>query len=508
MKCALAAILAAHVMLGQGVQHAAFGQAAARLAFEKADVHVSVPSTREVGGFLPDGRFECRATTMQKLISVAYAVNLDQVTGGPSWLATDRFDVAAKAHSRKAMHAEVVEMLQTLLADRFGLVVEEQQKDMPVFLLAVAPKGTKMQVSDHPQTPVCPSVGGAPSMNHRACSDFGMGDLVKLLPLIARNYIDRPVIDDTGLAGFYNFRLDWTSKPTLIAAKIAAKSEGTPTVSLSDALAKLGLELHPATRPMPAIVVEHVNPTPTEDPVKSTEPPRHFEVAEVRPSKASAQRQGLSALPSGEVEILGYTVRELMMLAFEVKADRVAGGPKWLDSDHFDIIAKSPDAMSPHAISGMLKTLIVDKFKLQTHTEDRPLSVFALVVAKEGSKLRESVGGARSQCDLVVADTGRSFNCRSTTMAQLVDRLPEVAQAYFTLPMVDLTDLKGAYDFTLSWTPKNPRSDRRSLEPEGRASTPTGGLTVFEAIERQLGLKVEERKHPLPVIVVDGAVKP
>jgi uncharacterized protein (TIGR03435 family) len=131
------------------------------------------------------------------------------------------------------------------------------------------------------------------------------------------------------------------------------------------------------------------------------------------------------------------------------------------------------------------------------------LPVFALVAGKDSPKLKASDGGARSQCDLLVADTGRSYTCRNTTMAQLAERLPDVAQAYFTLPLVDLTELKGAYDFTLTWTPKI-RGPRVQVD---QASTPAGGVTVFEAIERQLGLKVEERKYPLPLLVVDGAGK-
>jgi uncharacterized protein (TIGR03435 family) len=116
-------------------------------------------------------------------------------------------------------------------------------------------------------------------------------------------------------------------------------------------------------------------------------------------------------------------------------------------------------------------------------------------------------GAARSQCDLINADQGRSFTCRNTTMTQLADRLPDVAQAYFTLPLVDLTGLKDAYDFTLTWTPKG-RPPRLPGDAAGQASTPAGGLTVFEAIERQLGLRIEERKHPMPVIVIDRAEKP
>jgi uncharacterized protein (TIGR03435 family) len=493
MRCALAGILLAQ---------AAFGQAAAKhLAFEKADVHISVPGTREEGGFLPEGRFECRATTMLKLISVAYGVNMDQVAGGPDWLATNRFDIVAKAPSRKASRPELLEMLRTLLADRFGLAAQEEQKDMPVYLLSVGPKGPKLQASANPQGPDCPTVGGDPAMNHRACRDFSMADLAKLLPQIARNYIDRPVVDNTRLDGFYNFQLDWMSRPTYLSAK----ADGDAAVSLFDGLAKLGLKLDPGTRPMQAIVVTHVNATPSEEPNKGTETAARFEVADVRPSKSSTQREGLSALPGGQVEILGYTLRDLIVLAFEVRADRVAGGPKWADADRFDVIAKSPDAMSPHVMSGMLKSLIVERFKLQTHTEDRPLPVFALVTEKDSPKLKASDGAERSQCDLIVADQGRSFACRNTTMAQLSERLPDVAQAYFTLPMVDMTGLKGAYDFTLTWTPRN--RPRRIVLADGanQASTPTGGLTVFEAIDKQLGLKIEERKHPMPVIVIDHA---
>ena len=480
--------------------HAAIAQP--RLAFEKADVHISAPGTGEQGGFLPEGRFECRGTTMLKLLSVAYGVGPNQVVGGPEWLATDRFDIAAKAPSRQVSRPELLEMLRTLLADRFGLAVRQDQKEIPVYLLAVAPKGFKLRESEHPQTADCPSVGGDPRLNHRVCHDVGMEDLVKLLPEIAHNYIDRPVVDGTGIKGFYNFRLDWMSQPTYLAAK----ADGSGAVSLFDAVERLGLKLEPVTRPMPAIVVERVNPTPTADANKSAAPPR-FDVAEVKPSKASVERQGLSALPGGQVEILGYTLRELIVLAFEVKADRVTGGPHWIDSDRFDVIAKSPDVMSPHAIAGMMKTLLQEKFALATHSEDRPLPVFALVAAK-ATVMRTANGAARSQCDLVVADRGRSFTCRNTTMAELAGRLPNVAQAYFALPLVDMTELKGAYDFTLTWTPKNRRSDYRGPDVSAQASTPPGGLTVFEALEKELGLKVEERKHPMPVIVVDRAEKP
>jgi len=138
----------------------------------------------------------------------------------------------------------------------------------------------------------------------------------------------------------------------------------------------------------------------------------------------------------------------------------------------------------------MLKTLIVQRFKLATHNDQQPLPVFALVLGKGAPKLRKSDGSARSECKRGLGPIGITFTCRNTTLAQLAELLPNVAGAYITHPMVDLTGLEDAYDFDLTWTPKNRLPD-------------AGGLTVFEAIDKQLALKLEERKHPMPVIVID-----
>jgi len=130
--------------------------------------------------------------------------------------------------------------------------------------------------------------------------------------------------------------------------------------------------------------------------------------------------------------------------------------------------------------------------------------VFVLVVGGGAPKLAASNGAARSECRLTMGGKGRVFGCQNTTMAELAQRLPDVAQAYFTYPLVDLTEMSGSYDFSLTWTPKNrlPRGARKNTD---EASTPDGDATVFEAVEQQLGLRIEERKHPMPVVVVDRA---
>jgi len=463
-----------------------------RAEFETADIHASAPGTREGGGFLPEGRFECRGTTVLRLIATAYNVNTDRVVGGPDWLGSDRFDITAKAPPRRTAPAALQGMLQSLLADRFGLDVHKDQKDLPVYLLTVGKKGPKLRKAAASSAPECPSADGPPGMNHRACRAYSMPDLSRLLPQIAGTYVDRPVVDATGLDGRYDFRLDWVGKAGYLAAK--ANPEGPLPTSIFDALDKLGLKLEPGTHPEPVIVVDYVNRAPIE--YAPPPGPTGFEVAEVRAGKPGAM-PSLTAR-NGRLEILSFPLRKLIALAFELKDEMVTGGPKWLDADSFDVIAKSTEVMSPHAMAGMLKTLIVERFKLETHSEEQPAPVFALSLGKRAPKLNEAGGSGHSECRSSLGAAGITCTCRNTTMAQLAERLPDIAGAYIVHPMVDLTGLKGAYDFSLIWTPRARLADFAS----GRAETGVN-LTVFEAIDQQLGLKLEEQKHPMPVIVID-----
>jgi uncharacterized protein (TIGR03435 family) len=484
-------------------------------AFEMADVHPSTPGAKEGCVFPPGGRFECQGATMLKLIATAYSVSADLVLEGPDWLGADRFDITAKAPPGPASPEALLRMLQTLLADRFGLAVHDEREDVPVYLLTVGKKGPRLQPAANPNAPDCPTEYGVRGLNHSACNAFTMADLCRLLPVVARNYVDHPVVDMTGLAGAYDFELNWMGKFAYVAAK--ANSGGRRAVSMFDAIEKLGLKLELGMHPMAVILIDNVNRdsinrTATDDPRLARETPAvttEFEVAEVRPSKPGATER-LTA-QNGRLEILGYTLRELITMAFDVKSDAVTGGPKWLETDRFDVIAKSPDVMSPRAMSGMLKALIVQRFKLQIHNEDQPMTVFALALGNRSPKLKATGISARSECKLSPAETGRAYVCQNTTMAQLAERLPDVAGAYLTHSVVDLTGLKGAYDFTLTWTPRARlpgaagRGDDIGLPALGvvQASTPAGDLTVFEAIDEQLGLKLDERKLPMPVIVID-----
>jgi uncharacterized protein (TIGR03435 family) len=454
-----------------------------------------------------------RGATMLTLIATAYDVDTDLVLGGPSWLNSDRFDIIAKAPSPTPSPEVLHAMLQALLADRFKLAIRHERKDMPVYFLAVGKKVPKLQPAAKPDKPDCPRVGGTVGLIHRACQAYTMAALAELLPEVAGNFVDHPVVDKTGLAGSYDFQLDWMAKAAYLAAK-TSPGDGPAPVSIFDAVDKLGLKLEAGTNPTPVIVVDNVNRTPTENPPgvtrKIPDVPTEFEVAEVHPTKLGPTERGVQN-QNGRLDLQGFTLKQLISMAFEVEEARVVGGPKWLDTDRYDVIAKAPRDPPPDATRGMLKALIVERFKLAVHNEDQPVPVFALTLGKRSPKLKESDGSARSDCKISVEVKGRTYTCQNTTMAQLAERLPSVAAAYIVHPMVDLTGLKGAYDFALVWTPRGRlpgvagRGGDAGAQAEGiaQASAPAGDLTVFEAIDKQLGLKLEEQKHPMPAVVID-----
>jgi uncharacterized protein (TIGR03435 family) len=476
--------------------------------FEVADVHVSPPGTRgEDGGFF-GSRVELHGSTMLELVSYAYGVETDNVMGGPAWLTTDRFDIIAKAPPG-TKEENLEPMLRALLVERFKLAAHEEKRDMPVFILT-AKKGTKLPPAANPEAPPSTARGeGDPALNnHVKCTSYTMKALAQFLPEAARNFVNHPVIDETHLQGAFDFQLDWMGIGIYQRAK--ANPDGPPPVGAFEMLDKLGLHLEPGKRSSQVIVVDSVNETPTPNPegvtAKLPDAPKEFDVAEVRPAKPLQLRAGqvlgplgTAMLENGRVELMSATLNGLISLAMNVDARMLVGAPKWMDEDRFDVIAKTEPSVPFDALRVMLKKLLIERFQLVTHSEERPMPVWVLEAGKK-PKLKESDGTARSECKIVNSDH-RYYVCQNTTMAQFAESLPMVSAAYIHPPLLDLTEIKGAYDFKLYWTPRNALSNAKPAADA--ATTPVDEFTVFEAVDKQLGLKLEEQKHPIPVTVID-----
>jgi uncharacterized protein (TIGR03435 family) len=489
----------------------AFAQTADNPSFTVADVKLSKPGTINSGSqFVPGGKYLARGVTMLNMISDAYGVEAEMIVGGPNWLDSARYDITTKAPpATDDVTAKL--MLRSLLAERFKLVIHKDQKAMPSYALSVSKRGLKLKESAAPGPQNCDGSGGGAKDITMTCQHMTIADLAQQLRQNARGYVDQPVVDMTGLKGTYDYTLSWTPKGLL---RKPGESEGDKPAgtSLFDAVERqLGLKLELQKQPVPVIVIDKVTEKPTDNPPEVTsklqKEPTEFEVADIHPSAPNTKTDA-QFLPGGRIDVKAVTMEFLLTQAYNVDKEMIVG-PKWFTVDKFDIVAKAPVDLTPEVAMTMLKNLLADRFKLKAHMEDQPVPVYALTVSKRGLKMKESTGETRSGCKSTAGDGKRNYTCQNTTMAQLAEKLRQQAPAYVDHPVVDLTGLKGAYDFVLSWTPKQQfqnggRGGDAAVTPGASgASDPNGDLTVSEALERQLGIKMEATKHPLPVVVVD-----
>jgi uncharacterized protein (TIGR03435 family) len=180
----------------------------------------------------------------------------------------------------------------------------------------------------------------------------------------------------------------------------------------------------------------------------------------------------------------------------------VTGGPAWLDSERFDVIARAAPT-SKGNVQLMLQALLAQYFKLALHRSSKSDPVFTLTLGKDGPKLQRAVG---SEKDCPRGEGPKSqihFKCRAFTMADLAALLPEVAPAYVTLPVQDRTNLTGAYDFTLDWMGKGAYDAAIAAQASGGPHEPLA-VSIYDAVSK-LGLSLDKSEISRDAIVVEAA---
>jgi len=495
--------------------------------FVIADVHSSekMRFAYPDGGTLHGDRYALRNATMLDLITRAYGLDGDNVQGGPSWLERDRFDIFARAPANTGPGA-VKLMLQSLLADRFHLVTHNDTKPMPAYILTVG-SGNKMKPSDGSGSPGChdltpPDNSGEVTPILIACNDMSAESIAAMLRDYAGGYLDKPVADQTGLKGTWDFELKWTSKGQLAKA-------GADGISIFNAVDKqLGLKLELKTAPRPVMVVDSVLRQPTPNPPDLAKlmpplPPPVFEVAVIKPSKPDEKES--ARIDNTQVNAKAITLKDTIGYAWNFNQsdkDFIVNAPKWLDTDKFDILAKvsSEDVGNTGNHNGlqvddadlrhMVQVLLEERFRMKVHMEDRPVDAYTLVAVSP--KLRKADPKERTRCvegpgpdgkDPRIANPilGRLFTCTNMTMAEFAEELQNQAPGYLYNPVLDKTGLEGSYDLTLSF------SGRGQAMPDANSkedTDPTGALSLFDAVSKQLGLKLAKEKRALPVLVIDS----
>jgi uncharacterized protein (TIGR03435 family) len=252
-----------------------------------------------------------------------------------------------------------------------------------------------------------------------------------------------------------------------------------------------------------------------------------FEVADVHVSpKAPNQFFRSAPIRHGRYEIKNATMVDLVRTAYGFDADKVLGGPSWLEMDRFDVIAKTPAGANQETVKPMLQSLLADRFKLAVHKDTKPLPTYALVVGKKpqlkeadgteetGCKpqspsgmpaegtIRLMTGGPNGTPAIFTLGPGMviQYACRNMTMAAFAAGLRGMMGAFSYVggnEVLDQTGLKGAWNFDIKY----------SMTFNGPMMQQGDRIPLTEAVDKQLGLKLEERQIPTPVIIVDSVLR-
>lgn len=511
---------------------------AVTLKFEAADVrpspHMSEPWTD--GPHLEGDRYVIHQATMADLIANAYKLDSGNVQAGPAWLDYNRYDIDAKT-APTTSGADQKVMLQALLSERFSLVVHNGTAPLPAYVLKASKDTTKLKPAASTENSGCdphPPPPGSPPQIDFTCHNQTMEQLAQLL----RNnngggYLNKTVVDGTGLKEAFDFELKWTPSGGRDRA-------GTAAVSIFDALeSQLGLKLALETAQRPVLLVDSVDEMPVPNPPGTDKalPPQplpEFEVAVINPSKPDGPRRG--SIGHGRMDATGITLKTLVELAWdlnETEMEAIANAPPWLDKDRWDIVAKMssdeaaevakrPPEADVQQLRLMLRAMLAERFNLHAHVEDRAGDAFSLLALNP--KLTPADPNAHTRCaegpgpdgkDPRIANPilNRLVFCQNMTMAQLGNELQAVADGYVHNTVLDKTGIKGGYDFTLSFSSVNnilnggtrPSSNNSSQQDatDGTASDPNGAVSLFEAVRRELGLKLEKERRPVPLLVID-----
>lgn len=188
-------------------------------------------------------------------------------------------------------------------------------------------------------------------------------------------------------------------------------------------------------------------------------------------------------------------IRAIIAWAYDLLPTQAKGGPDWIDSELYDFDARSlNEDVAPPQVRLMLQTLLTDRFKLAAHRETQQGQVYTLAIGKNGSKMTESKEGRKNYLNW----TGiGQVECTECNMLALIG----VLSSTLGNPVLDQTGLKGQYSFKLEFT------DPRVLTPQNNAAGDSRP-TLAAALEDQLGLKLESKKGPVEVLVVDHIERP
>jgi uncharacterized protein (TIGR03435 family) len=234
----------------------------------------------------------------------------------------------------------------------------------------------------------------------------------------------------------------------------------------------------------------------------------HFDVASLKPGQIILGDKiniNLGTLSHGTLTLTNASLADCLSYAYGLTNKDQIDGADWIKSKtvRFDIVAKAPPDAPLDQVRLMLQVLLTERFQLALHREPKDLSYLALLVGKKGPKLQEAVADSDASGNKSLIGRIYSNHMSMITLAMLLSR-------FTGQTVLDMTGLHGTYDLKLDWTPENapkPEGPSGTGVETGAASMIDGdaGPSLFGAVEQQLGLKLEVRKGPVAILVIDHA---
>jgi len=215
-----------------------------------------------------------------------------------------------------------------------------------------------------------------------------------------------------------------------------------------------------------------------------------FEVASVKVNYTEGEQQRYPRLANGKFTAENTSMRTILQVAYGLTSVQITG-PGWLDSDRFDLAATAPQGVPDTELMPMLQALLKDRFNFTAHNEKKEMSVYNLVVMKEGPKF--AILDAAHIPPAPARNGASSMIIGPMTMTELAGHLTSVTGRL----VLNKTALEGRYFCAVTFTPLTTQANE--------VATGAGALDIFAAIQLQLGLKMESAKEPVDILVVDRA---
>ena len=224
-----------------------------------------------------------------------------------------------------------------------------------------------------------------------------------------------------------------------------------------------------------------------------TDPLPAFEAASVKPNRTGSGSSSSHTRP-GNLQLVNMSLRSIITMAYGLK-DYQLTGPDWLNSESFDIVAKGAAGTTDKQLLLMLRDLLRERFKLESHHETKAHAVLALLPTKAGFPLKPvaAVEGDGGSTNSNSDEKGGQLKATQISLA----RLAEWLSGHLRQPVLDMTGIAGVFDLTLKYS-----LDSDKVDPD-LARYPVLPL----ALQEQLGLRLEKRTAPIDHLVIDHAEK-